>query len=527
MSSFRHLKSALRLKELAEEPFDLSAEGALTPKRIDSYIAEGLGMKLFYATERVTDVILGALGDLAEETEAVKKMEAMQSGEVVNFIEGYESEKRPALHTAMRDFFEKQSSGRAAKEAAELAYKELEKLKGFLNEIESKQKFTDLIQIGIGGSELGPKAVCIALEAFQKPGRRVHFLSNVDPDDGASIFRKVDLSKTLVVIVSKSGSTLETLTNEEYAKDFLKKAGLNPKDHLVAVTGKGSPLDDPSHYLASFYMWDYVGGRYSATSMVGGVALAFALGMDRFLEFLRGASQMDKIALHRDFKCNLPLLNALLGVWNRNFLGHSTCAIIPYSHALSRFSAHLQQLDMESNGKRIDKLGHAVDFETGPIIWGEPGTNGQHSFFQHIHQGTTIAALEIIGFAESQYKSDIICKGTSSQEKLLSNLFAQSIALAVGQKNDNPNKFFPGNRPNHVLFSQRLDPHTMGALLSYYEHRVAFQGFIWNINSFDQEGVQLGKTLALKVIDQFAAKRQGKPIDPKGFPLGEAYLRHL
>ncbi len=527
MTSFRHLKSVIRLNELAEDPYDLTQEGAVTPRRIDSMIAEGLGFQLFYAMERVSETTLSALSELAEETQAVKKMAEMQAGETVNFIEGYESEMRPALHTAMRDFFEQRNTSDKAKEATELSYKECEKLREFLNEIEKKGRFTDMVQIGIGGSELGPKAVYMALEAFHKPDRRVHFLSNVDPDDGSHIFQQVDLEKTLVVVVSKSGSTLETLTNEQFAREKFKKAGLNPKNHFLAVTGKGSPMDDPQQYAASFYIWDYIGGRYSATSMVGGVILAFALGMDRFLEFLRGASAMDKIALRTDPKTNLPLLSALLGIWNRNFLTLPTTAIIPYSRALSRFPAHLQQLDMESNGKRIDKKGNPVDFDTGPIIWGEPGTNGQHSFYQSIHQGTTVVPLEFIGFRESQYRDDIVFQGTSCQDKLLSNMFAQSIALGLGQRNDNPNKFFPGNRPNRIFFGQRLDPYAMGVILAYYEHKVVFQGFFWNINSFDQEGVQLGKKLALKIIDQFATLRQNKPIDPKGFPLGAAYLKHI
>ncbi len=525
MGSFRRLKSVIRLNELAEDPLDLSQEGTLSPRRIDNMRAEALGMKLLYAAERVTDVTIQALIELAEETQALQKMEGMQGGQIVNFIKGYPSEKRPALHTAMRDFFENPNLSEKAKEATKLAYQELEKLKNFLHEIDIKQTFTDLIQIGIGGSDLGPKAIYLALKAYQKPHRRIHFLSNVDPDEGAEIFRGVDLSKTLVVVVSKSGTTLETRTNEEYVKERFKEAGLDPKNHLVAVTGKGSPMDDPAHYLASFYIWDYIGGRYSATSMVGGVMLAFALGMDRFIDFLRGASAMDKVALRAEPKQNLPLLSALLGIWNRNFLGLPTCAIIPYSQALSRFPAHLQQLEMESNGKRVDKQGQFVDFDTGPVVWGEPGTNGQHSFFQLIHQGTNPVPLEIIGFRESQYREDVEFLGTSSQEKLLANLFAQSIALATGQKNDNPNQVFPGNRPNRILLASRLDPYTMGAILACYEHKVAFQGFIWNINSFDQEGVQLGKGLALKMSDQFALKRQGKPLDPKNFPLGQAYLR--
>jgi len=261
--------------------------------------------------------------------------------------------------------------------------------------------------------------------------------------------------------------------------------------------------------------------------MVGGVTLAFALGMDRFLEFLRGANAMDKVAMKNDLKLNLPLLSALLGIWNRNFLGLPTVAIIPYSQVLMRFPAHLQQLEMESNGKCIDKWGHLIDYDTAPVIWGGGGTNGQHSFYQLIHQGTTAVPLELIGFKESQYKQDVLYEGTNCQEKLLSNLFAQSIALAIGQKSMNPNQFFPGNRPNRILFGQRLDPFVMGAILAYYEHKVVFQGFIWNINSFDQEGVQLGKKLALKMIDQFVLIRQGKVIDPKNFPLGQAYLRHL
>lgn len=527
MLSFRHLKSVIRLNELAEDPMDLTEEGILTPKRIETMHAESCGLKFFFGTERVSDVTLSALFELAEETEAIKKMAAMQSGEIVNYIEGYESEERPALHTAMRDFFEHRHTAPRAKEATELAYKELEKLKDFLNEIEKSNRYTDLIQIGIGGSDLGPKAVYLGVEAFHKPHRRVHFLSNVDPDDGARILHSVDLDKTLIVVVSKSGTTLETLTNEEFVREKYKKAGLNPKDHFLAVTGKGSPMDDPKKYLASFYIWDYIGGRYSATSMVGGVILAFALGMDRFLDFLRGANAVDKSVLNHNLRDNLPLLSALLGIWNRNFLGLPTTAIIPYSQALSRFPAHLQQLDMESNGKRIDKKGRAVDFETGPVIWGEPGTNGQHSFYQSIHQGTNVVPLEFIGFKKSQYRDDIIFNGTTCQEKLLANLFAQSIALAQGQRNDNPNKFFPGNRPNRILLSEQLDPYTMGSILAFYEHKVVFQGFIWNINSFDQEGVQLGKKLALKIIDQFASKRHSKGLDAKSFPLGAAYLKHV
>lgn len=527
MYIFNQLKSVLRLNELAVEPVNLTDDDIFTPKRIDSLISEALGLKLLYATERVTEVTMQALGELAEETRAVEKMHAMQNGEVINCIEGYESENRKVLHTAMRDFFENPIESASAKETAQMAYQELEKLTQFLKDLEVQGTFTDMVQVGIGGSDLGPRAVYQALKAYAKPGRRAHFFSNVDPDDGAAVLKEVDLHKTLFVVVSKSGSTLETRTNEEFVREHLTRQGLNPKEHIIAVTGKGSPMDDPANYLASFYIWDFIGGRYSVTSMVGGVILAFALGMDRFLDFLRGANAMDKLALKSDMRTNLPLLSALLSIWNRNFLGLTTSAVIPYSQALHRFPAHLQQLNMESNGKRVDKAGRAVEFDTGPVIWGEPGTNGQHSFFQLIHQGTAVVPVEFLGFIENQYKEDVVFQGTSCQEKLLANLFAQSLSLARGQKSDNPNKYFPGNRPNRILLANKLDPYTLGMILSYYENSVAFQGFIWNINSFDQEGVQLGKKLALQYIDLFAQKRAKKSIDSKLFPLGQVYFKHL
>jgi glucose-6-phosphate isomerase len=525
MTAFTQYQATQHLIALAQHPVDLAEHGVLSPKRIHQMVVESLGLKLFYGTERVNDKVLKGLFDLAEEARAVEKMEAMQKGEVINYIEGFESEHRAVLHTAMRDFFSKQMGSESSRAAAELAYAELEKLRSFLDGIE-KQNITDLIQVGIGGSELGPKAVYLSLEAYCKSNRRVHFLSNIDPDETARIIRSVDINKTFVVIVSKSGTTLETKTNEEFIRQRFLEVGLSPQNHMVAVTGKGSPMDDRSKYREIFYMWDYVGGRYSATSMVGCVMLSFALGMEKLLEFLRGANEMDKIALEKDPKHNLPLLSALLGIWNHNFLDYPTCAVIPYSQALSRFPAHLQQCDMESNGKRIDCKGHVVDFWTGPIIWGEPGTNGQHSFYQLLHQGTIVVPVEFIGFLESQYCEDREFEGTTSQEKLLANLFAQSIGLAMGMKSDNPNKECPGNRPSRILLAKKCDPHTVGALLAFYEHKIAFQGFIWGINSFDQEGVELGKVLANKIIDLFAKKRRGEELE-KEFLLGQAYLSVL
>jgi len=522
---FTASKSYKKLLKLAKKPIDLTKNGVLTPKRIEKMRGSSLGFQLFYGTERVTDEVIHTLIELAKETDALEKMRDMQSGEVINKIEGFKSENRSVLHTAMRDFFEDKNPSKKAIQVSEKAYQELKKLKEFLEEIDKQDRYTDIIQVGIGGSDLGPRALYLALQTFSIKGRKAHFISNVDPDDTCKVLEGLDLSKCLVVVVSKSGSTLETLTNEEFVKKHFVQKGLDPKEHFIAVTGEKSPTDNPEKYLASFHIWDFVGGRYSATSMVGAVTLAFTLGIGNFKQVLLGASKMDKMALSHKLHENLPLLSALLGIWNRNFLHLPTVAIIPYSQALVRFTAHLQQCDMESNGKRIDKEGNFVDFETGPIIWGEPGTNGQHSFYQLIHQGTTVVPLEFIGFKNSQCKEDILIENTTSQEKLLANLFAQSIALAKGEKSKNPNKDFPGNRPNRILFASELNPETMGALLSYYENKVAFQGFIWGINSFDQEGVQLGKVLAKKIIQLFEDKRTG---ESKGkFPLAEMYLKHL
>lgn len=515
--TFSKLESTKRLNALAQKSPDLRENGFLTPERIHKHQASACGFKLLWGCERINSEVTEALFALAKEAKLAEKMEAMQSGEIINRIEGCESEEREVLHTAMRDFFDHPNPSDKAKKAAAGAKAELDKLEAFMKKHGGRFKY--LVQVGIGGSELGPKALQVAMGAYMETGKQVFFVSNVDPDDMAHVMGQVKLEETLVVTVSKSGSTLETLTNETLARSYFEKAGIDPKEHFVAVTGKGSPMDDESRYLGSFYIWDFVGGRYSATSMVGGVMLAFAIGFEGYLEILKGAQAMDYHARSAPMEENLPLISALLGIWNRNFLGFATCAIIPYSQALLRFPAHLQQCDMESNGKHIDKLGNRVDFKTGPVIWGEPGTNGQHSFYQLIHQGTDIIPLEFIGFEDSQYGKDLDVQGTSSQQKLLSNLFAQAIALALGQKSDNPNKTFEGNRPSRMLLGKKLDPFHLGALLSYYEHKVAFQGFAWGINSFDQEGVQLGKKLANQVIEVYQGKGD--------FPLGKAFINEL
>jgi len=521
-SDFLQYPAYRKLALLANTPFDLAKEGNLTPARLAHFSGESAGYRLLYGTERVTDEVMQALFELAREAHALEKMAQMQSGAILNFIQGYPSENRTVLHTATRDFFEHPNQGKVALAAAQQAKKEVDKLQSFIAAIDQGKQFTDLVTIGIGGSDLGPRAHYVALQHLLKEGRRVHFISNIDPDDAAMVFKGLNLSKTLVVVVSKTGTTLETQANEAFARAYFTKAALPPEKHFISVTSQGSPMDDKQRYLESFYIWDWVGGRYSTTSMVGGLLLSFAFGFDIYWEFLRGANAMDKAALHSAPDKNLPLLGALLSVWNRNFLHYPTLALIPYSQALSRYSAHIQQVEMESNGKHIDQKGHLVQFATGPVIWGEPGTNAQHSFYQLIHQGTDIIPLEFIGYKLSQCGQDHTLQGTTLQQKLLSNLFAQAIALAVGQKSANPNQQFQGNRPSHILLGKQLTPFTLGALLGYFEHKVAFEGFIWGINSFDQEGVQLGKVLAKKVIDRFA-----DPQHSPAYPLGDAFVKQL
>ena len=505
------------LQKAARTPFDLSAPEALNPARMSTYVCRTANFKLLYGTERIDDQTLDLLQELANQSGTVGQFEMMKKGETMNRIEGFASENRQVLHTASRDVF---SDTPQNPEASKQAKQELAKLQNFMGDLDSGritnhlgESFTDLINIGIGGSDLGPRAVYMALKPFSQNNRQVHFISNVDPDDCATVLNGLDLSRTLISVVSKSGTTLETLTNEKLVRKALITAGLEPKNHFIAVTGKNSPMDDQKKYLRSFYMFEYICGRYSVTSMVGGPTLSFALGYDNFIKFLKGAQRIDESANEKDIRRNLPLLLAMLGIWNRNFLKLETLAILPYSQALVRFVAHLQQCDMESNGKSINRQGIQINYQSGPVVWGEPGTNGQHSFYQLLHQGTTIVPCEFIGFRQSQYNEDLVISQTSSQEKLVANLLAQALALAGGKKSSNPNKNFAGNRPCCVMISEKLTPETMGELLAIYENKIAFQGFLWNINSFDQEGVQLGKALANHLMEVIVDGSGEAPVE--------------
>ena len=336
-----------------------------------------------------------------------------------------------------------------------------------------------------------------------------YFISNVDPDDGAAVVEKLDLAHTIFILVSKSGTTLETLTNESFVKDFIKKAGLEVSKHMIAVTSETSPLAHNPDYMQAFYMDDYIGGRFSSCSGVGGAVLSLAFGPEVFADFLDGAAQEDKTALEKNILKNPALMDALIGIYERNVQEYPSTAVLPYSQALSRFPAHLQQLDMESNGKSVNRNGEKINYVTGPVIFGEPGTNGQHSFYQLLHQGTNVVPLQFIAFSENQTGKDVVIEDSTSQTKLCANVTAQIIAFACGKSDSDPNKSFEGNRPSSLIYGKQLTPRTLGALLSHFENKVMFQGFVWNINSFDQEGVQLGKKLAKAVL----SNNMEKPLE--------------
>jgi glucose-6-phosphate isomerase len=330
---------------------------------------------------------------------------------------------------------------------------------------------------------------------------QTRFLSNVDPDDASAVLEGFDPATTLFVLVSKSGTTQETLTNEALAIRWLADGGVDrPRKQIVCVTSETSPLASSSEYLDSFFIDDFIGGRYSGTSAVGGVVLSLAYSPEVFELVLAGAHAADEAALAESIQENGTLMDAMIGIYERNVLGHPMTAVLPYSQALLRFPAHLQQLDMESNGKQVNRRGEKLRYQTGPVVFGEPGTNGQHSFYQLLHQGTVVVPIQFVGFRESQRGDDLIVDGSTSQTKLNANLAAQIVAFATGKSDEDPNKSFPGDRPSSVIHGESLTPFELGALLAHFENKVMFQGIAWNINSFDQEGVQLGKVLTKQVL---------------------------
>ena len=477
--------------------------GAERVKNYSIPMAEGLSYN--FAAKQVDDKILEALKKLAEEAQLTEKFEALYNGEVINT-----GEKRRVLHHLTRGQLGNAVEADGTDKRA-FYTEQQRKIAEFAGKVHAGEitngageKFTTVVQIGIGGSDLGPRAMYLALENWAKKNglfkMEAKFISNVDPDDAAAVLASIDVAHSVFILVSKSGTTLETLTNESFVKDALVNAGLDPSKHMVAVTSETSPLAKSDDYLAAFFMDDYIGGRYSSTSAVGGAVLSLAFGPEVFAQFLDGAAAADKTAVNKDVWQNPAMLDALIGVYERNVLGYPSTAVLPYSQALSRFPAHLQQLDMESNGKSVNRFGEPVEYVTGPLIFGEPGTNGQHSFYQLLHQGTDIVPLQFIGFRKNQMDTDVVIQGSTSQQKLCANVAAQIMAFACGKEDENHNKNFEGGRPSSIIIGGQLTPGAMGALLAHFENKVMFQGFLWNLNSFDQEGVQLGKVLAKRVL---------------------------
>jgi glucose-6-phosphate isomerase len=500
LETFKALSEVKRVK-LAEAMS--GAEGAERVKKYSVPMAEGFSYN--FAAKQVDDEVLNALKALAEEAQLAEKFEELYNGAVINT-----GENRLVLHQLTRG-----QLGNAVEadgvDKREFYVKQQARIAEFANKVHNGEitnaageKFTTVVQIGIGGSDLGPRAMYLALENWAKKNNtlkmKAQFISNVDPDDAAAVLNAVDVAHALFVLVSKSGTTLETLTNESFVKEALKKAGLDASKHMIAVTSETSPLAKSDDYLAAFFMDDYIGGRFSSTSAVGGAVLSLAFGPDVFAQFLEGAAAEDKLSANKNVMENPEMLDALIGVYERNVLGYPGTAVLPYSQALSRFPAHLQQLDMESNGKSVNRFGEPVDYPTGPVIFGEPGTNGQHSFYQLLHQGTDIVPLQFVGFRNSQIGTDIEIQGSTSQQKLCANVAAQIVAFACGKSDDNRNKNFEGGRPSSIIIGDSLTPKSLGALLAHFENKIMFQGFLWNVNSFDQEGVQLGKVLAKRVL---------------------------
>ena len=463
------------------------------------------GLAYNYAAKQVDEEVLSQLSALAAESDLAGKFEELYNGAMINT-----GEKRLVLHHLTRG----QLGSDVVKDGVnkrDFYLGEQAKIADFAAKVHSGavcnaagEKFTTVVQIGIGGSDLGPRAMYIALENWARARGKLlmdaRFISNVDPDDAVSVLKTIDVAHSLFILVSKSGTTLETLTNEAFVKNALTEAGLDPSKHMIAVTSETSPLAKSSDYLAAFFMDDYIGGRYSSTSAVGGAVLSLAFGADVFAEFLEGAAAADKLAANPDPMQNAAMLDALIGVYERNILGYETTAVLPYAQALARFPAHLQQADMESNGKSVNRFGEPVNYKTGPVLFGEPGTNGQHSFYQLLHQGKDIVPLQFIGFKENQSGVDVDIQGSTSQKKLDANVVAQIVAFACGKDDENPNKKFDGGRPSSIIIGSQLTPASLGALLAHFENKIMFQGFLWNLNSFDQEGVQLGKVLAKKVL---------------------------
>ena len=424
-----------------------------------------------------------------------EQRDAMLSGEAIN-----NTEQRAVLHTLLRQ--KRQVAGiESARSAIDLGvnaeklhtvHEVLNAMLAYAEIIRADDAITDVVNIGIGGSDLGPAMATIALDEFITPKKRFHFVSNIDGHELAATMRKLKPQSTLFLIASKTFTTIETMTNAQSAKAwFERQGGTDTTRHFAALTTNVQAANEFG-ITTTFGFWDWVGGRYSLWSAIG-LPLAIAIGAENFRKFLQGAADMDEHFATAPLESNLPVRLGLLDVWYRNFHGFTSRCVAPYHSALRRFPAYLQQLEMESNGKRVDKNGDALPYHTSPVVWGEPGTNGQHAFFQMLHQGTEVIPLEFIAVKKATHGLQ------GHHTKLLANAIAQSQAFLQGKESADGHRHFPGNRPSTFFVLDALTPASLGALIALYEHRVFVSGAIWGINSFDQFGVELGKVLAKDV----------------------------
>ncbi|MBF8457557.1 glucose-6-phosphate isomerase [Kaistella sp. G5-32] len=501
----------------AQNDFELRTLFQYNPERFNQFSVQRKDYLFDYSKNLIDSRTFDLLQDLAEECEVKSAIEKMFSGDKINETEG-----RAVLHTALRDFSDKEIlvDGENIKPGIKRV---LNQMKTFSEKIISGEhkgfsgkEITDIVNIGIGGSDLGPVMVCSALKHF-KTRLDVHFVSNVDGNHIAEVLKDLNPETTLFIIASKTFTTQETMTNAASAKDWFFKSGTQQdvEKHFVALSTNTEAVKKFGIAEENiFEFWDWVGGRYSLWSAIG-LSIVLFIGYENFEQLLKGANETDIHFKTADFRENVPVIMALTGIWYRNFFDAGTYAILPYSQYLDRFPAYLQQGDMESNGKCVDRNGHFVEYETGPIIWGEPGTNGQHAFYQLIHQGTELIPADFIAYVES-------CNVVSDhQEKLLANFFAQTEALAFGKTEEEARadleksgfsaeevkrltnyKVFHGNTPTNSIFFNELTPFSLGQLIALYEHKIFVQGVIWNIFSFDQFGVELGKVLAGKILAQ-------------------------
>ena len=476
------------------------------PGRAERFSCEAAGLHLDYAKNRIDARTLPLLLALAEAQDLRGRIEAMFAGEKINT-----SEDRAALHVALRApaDAELRTGGR---DVVPDVHAVLGRMRAFATGVRSGEirgsdgrRIRHVVNIGIGGSDLGPRMATRALGPYLDPDLDVRFVANVDPNDLADALRGLDAAETLFIVCSKTFTTQETLANARAARAWCVEAlGEEAVERHFAAVSTNLP-EVAKFGIAeerTFGFWDWVGGRYSMQSAVG-LSLVLAIGPERFDELRAGARAMDEHFASAPFDRNMPVLLALLGVWYANFWGAESHAILAYDHHLELFATWLQQLDMESNGKSVTRDGAPVAHQTAPIVWGEPGTNAQHAFFQLLHQGTRLVPCDFIGFAKSHGAAD-------RHALLVANLLAQSEALALGRTRDEvlaegvdaalaPHRTFPGNRPSNTLLAERLDPFTLGALTALYEHKVFSQGVLWNLNSFDQWGVELGKQLAGRI----------------------------